>query len=161
MTKTKKVGGIHAAGRDYSRPLVEMLPQIIGKKAKTIPEIADEAQRSNQSVQGLFARLKKIGGVIHIKSWKRGMYGGKITPCYLYGPGEDAKKPRPYTRSECVARYQRTDKGRAAKDRYLSKKKGASSVISATLNLNPLMSILYGSHRKPAEPEGAMHDGHL
>ncbi|MBL8429215.1 MAG: hypothetical protein JNJ95_04895 [Dechloromonas sp.] len=144
MGKAKNVGGRKCAGRDYSRELAEMLPEIIGKKAKTVQEIADEGQRSEQTTRALIDRLK-ADEKIHIKSWQRGLYGGRITAKYLWGKGEDAKKLKPLTDAECTKRYQKTDKGIAAKKRYLAKQKGSGFVISSVLKMNPLMSAIYGA----------------
>ena len=157
MTKKTNLGGRKAAGRDYSKPLIELLPAIISKKAKTIPEIADEAQRSSEVVRTLIGRIRNESGGIHIKSWKRGLYGGAITPCYLFGKGEDAKKPKPYTRQACVNRYQQTDKGKSAKNRYLAKRKGMALIIDRAINADPLMAMLYGSHRNIVRTEGDMN----
>lgn len=143
MEKTKYVGGRKRNGRDYSKPLSDLLPQIIGRQSKTIGDIADEAGRAEQTVRQLVDKLHKAGE-IHIKSWQRGLFGGRIAAKYRYGPGKDAKKPSPLSRAEITKRYQQTDKGKQAKNRYLSKKKGACVLISATINKNPLMAAIYG-----------------
>lgn len=145
MGETKKVGGRHSPGRIYTKPLIDMLPEIIGRKAKTIAEIADEAQRAEQTVRQLVDRLmQESNRRIHIKGWQRGICGGRITARYSWGSGKDAKRPSPLTRAEITKRYQQTDKGKQAKNRYLSKKKGACVLISATINKNPLMAAIYG-----------------
>lgn len=140
----KNIGGKKTTGRNYEKPMIELLPEIIGKKAKPITVIADEAQRSVQTVRQLFKRIKEKGGVIHIGSWQRGITGGQITACYLLGPGDDAPKIKPLTRNQISRRYQKTDKGRAAKQRFFAKKAGVCSVVSKSIRQNPLMSILYG-----------------
>jgi hypothetical protein len=144
-----------SAGRDYSKTLLEMLPDIIGKKAKTIPEIADEAERAPQTVRMLFDRIEKEGGgKFHIKSWKRGLFGGRITPCYLWGEGEDAVKPAAYTRNQNARRYQKTDKGRAAQKRYKAKHLGFDMVASA-ISKSPLMMILFGNKNDTTASQNA------
>lgn len=77
MEKTKYVGGRKRRERDYSKPLSELLPQIIGRRSKTVGEIADEAGRAEQTVRQLIDRLKRLEK-IHIKAWQRGLYGGQI-----------------------------------------------------------------------------------
>lgn len=143
MEKTKYVGGRKRRERDYSKPLSELLPQIIGRRAKTVGEIADEAGRAEQTVRQLIDRLKRLEK-IHIKAWQRGLYGGQIAAKYKYGPGKDAPRPPPLSRSELTRRYQQTDKGKQARNRYLSKKKGIGVLVSAAINKNPLMAALYG-----------------
>lgn len=143
MEKTKYVGGRKRQGRDYTKPLSELLPQIIGRRSKTVGEIADEAGRAEQTVRQLIDRLKRQGQ-IHIKSWQRGLYGGQIAAKYKYGPGKDAPRPAPLSRSELTRRCQQTDKGKQARNRYLSKKKGIGVLVSAAINKNPLMAALYG-----------------
>lgn len=143
MEKTKYVGGRKRQERDYTKPLSELLPHIIGRRSKTVGEIADEAGRAEQTVRQLIDRLKK-NGQIHIKSWQRGLFGGQIAAKYRYGPGKDAKRPEPLSRSELTRRYQKTDKGKQARNRYLSKKKGVGVLISAAINKNPLMAAIYG-----------------
>lgn len=110
MEKTKYVGGRKRQERDYTKPLSELPPQIIGRRSKTVGEIADEAGRAEQTVRQLIDRLKRQGR-IHIKSWQRGLFGGQIAAKYRYGPGKDAKRPAPLSRSELTRRYQQTDKG--------------------------------------------------
>lgn len=66
MEKTKYVGGRKRQERDYTKPLSELLPQIIGRRSKTVGEIADEAGRAEQTVRQLIDRLKRQGQ-IHIK----------------------------------------------------------------------------------------------
>lgn len=143
MEKTKYVGGRKRQERDYSKPLSELLPQIIGRRSKTVGEIADEAGRAEQTVRQLIDRLKRLEK-IHIKAWQRGLYGGQIAAKYKYGPGKDAPRPPPLSRSELTRRYQQTDKGKQARNRYLSKKKGIGVLVSAAINKNPLRAALYG-----------------
>lgn len=145
MGKSTSIGGKQRPDRDYTRALSDLLPEIIEKKAKTVSEIADEAGRAEQTVSQLIRSLRDKGGKLHVKGWQRGITGGKITARYLWGPGEDAKRLKPLTRAEITKRYQKTDKGRAARQRFRSKCLGASKVIGSTINMNPLMSILYGA----------------
>ena len=112
---------VKGKGRDYSAPLVDMLPEIIGKQSKPIKQIAKTAGRSEQSVRIVVERLRK-NGIVHIKRWKRGE-SGPFSAYYFWGAGKDAKRPKPITNAEKVRRYRATEKGiathKACKTRWL------------------------------------------
>lgn len=145
MSKIAHIKQRRIPGRDYSKKLVELLPEIIGRKAKTIQQIAEEAERAEQTVGALIKKLMNpdLGKRIYIKSWQRGIHGGKITPRYLWGNLLDAPKPKPYTAAQATKRYRDSDKGRAARQRYNAKRSGVSSVISSAINKSPLMAALF------------------
>lgn len=44
-------------------------------------------------------------GLIHVVKWNRRSSGGKPTPIYVLGPGEDAPMPRPLTNTEACRIY--------------------------------------------------------
>ena len=77
MEKTKYVGGRKRQERDYTKPLSELPPQIIGHRSKTVGEIADEAGRAEQTVRQLIDRLKK-NGQIHISLGSADCLAGKL-----------------------------------------------------------------------------------
>ena len=96
-------------GSDYSRPLAELLPDIIGKRSKSTSEIAKASGRTGTTVKNVVARLHKQGQV-HIKRWKR--TAGPWVACFFWGPGTDAKRPDPEPRSVITKRYRQTEKGK-------------------------------------------------
>lgn len=121
MEKKKYVGGRKRNGRDYSKPLSDLLPQIIGRQSKTIGDIADEAGRAEQTVRQLIDRLKRLEK-IHIKAWQRGLYGGQIAAKYKYGPGKDAPRPPPLVEIRANAAIPANRQGEAGKESLPVKK---------------------------------------
>lgn len=114
------------SGHDYSRPLRDMLPDIIGKRSKSAPQVAIAAGRRAQTVQRLLALLHSQGQV-HIKRWTRNR-AGPYAPCYRWGPGTDAPKPAAQSRSVISKRYRESDHGKpvcdAIKQRWRNSERG-------------------------------------
>lgn len=99
-------------GSDYTRPLSDMLPDIIGKRSKCVSQIAGAAGRTATTVKNVINRLHQKGE-IHIKRWKRYETGPYVAH-YLWGAGTDATRPKAQPTAVIVKRYQQSEKGKAA-----------------------------------------------
>jgi hypothetical protein len=106
-----RYNSVKIEGRDYSKPLKDLMPEIIGKRAKTTTQIAKIAGRERQTTEKVVKRLHQ-NGEIHIRRWSRGN-NGPYVPHFFWGKGKDAPKPIPLTNSEKTKRYRMTEKGRA------------------------------------------------
>lgn len=152
------------AGRDYSRPLVEVLPDIIGKRSKTVGQIAKAAGRSETTTKNVINRLHKAGQV-HIKRWKRTV--GPYVACYFWGAGTDAPRPAPEPRSIVHKRYRQSEHGksvcRACRDRWRASDNGAAYTVSynkarwarekfskgGLAAIDPLLAAIMGRRNQP------------
>lgn len=97
-------------GSDYTVPMRDILPEVIGEVAKTSNQIGIECGRCLQTTSRLLGRLHKAGEV-HIESWARGNSGPYVAH-YRWGSGEDAERPAPLSNSAKHRNYRKTDKGR-------------------------------------------------
>lgn len=159
-------------GADYSKPLREMLPEIIGKRSKSAPKIAAVAGRRPQSVTDLLNRLHAKGEV-HIKRWTRGASGPYIA-CFLWGPGKDAKRPAPISDAEKSRRYRNTENGKkvckACRDRWHATEQGKDYVESynkarwarekfskgGLAAIDPLLAAVMGRRNQPTEEQSCI-----
>lgn len=99
--------GHRTPGRDYSRALRDLLPQIIATSAKSKLEIAAEAQRDHESVSRVIAKLRDQ---VRIAGWRRGR-SGPIEALWLWGAGEDVPYPGPMSSAEKSKRDRSTEHG--------------------------------------------------
>lgn len=159
---------ITVKGHDYSTPLRDMLPEIIGKRSKSVQQIAKAAGRQAQTVGTLINRLHKRG-VIHIKRWVRG--AGPYVAHYIWGAGVDAPRPAAQPRSAIVKRYQQSEKGKKAcascRDRWKKSERGqeyqqnsnkarwAREKISkgGLAAIDPLLAAIMGSTNQPKKEQ--------
>lgn len=149
-------------GRDYSKPMIEMLEFVIGEGSisKPISRIAAFCGRSDGTTRKLISRLHKTRRV-HIKRWTRNDTG-KYFACYKLGDGVDAKKPSAMTNAERSRRYRNTPNGaavcKAARERFEKSdrckeykesynKARWARIKAKTIGLagiDPLMAAIYG-----------------
>lgn len=128
-------GGRKAPGRDYSRELSEMLPEIIGagRHAKTIRDIAKLSQRDRGTVDRLLSRMRKATPKqAYIHAWKRGAVG-PFSPMWKLGDRPDEPAPAAYSSAEKSKRYRQTERGhaisRAATDRWRASEDGKEHAL--------------------------------
>lgn len=83
-------------------------------------------------------------GVIHIDHYRRATGGGRATPVFISGPGENAKKPEPLTKREMNRRYW---KGNVELLIRRTAKRRAKRLREHPPKLDPLMAALIGENR--------------
>lgn len=153
-------------GRDYNTPLLDLLPTIIGKRSKSIPQIAEAGGRQRQTVTKLIARLHQQN-VVHIKRWTRTT--GPYVANYKWGSGVDAPRPQPEDRSVIHKRYRTSEKGRKTckicAKRWRKSERGQEYVHSANkarwarekfskggiAAIDPLLAAMMGQRKQPQQ----------
>jgi hypothetical protein len=84
----------------------EQVLALLSERDYTITEMSEALNTHRKSAWRQITRAH-ADGQAHILDWRRaaGNRGGTMTAIYRIGPGEDAKKPRPYTPAERTARH--------------------------------------------------------
>jgi len=155
-------------GHDYSRPLADVLPDIIGKRSKSIRQIAKAAGRSETTTKNVINRLH-AAGKLHIKRWKRTV--GPYVAYYSWGPGVDAQRPAPQPRSIVHKRYRQTENGkavcRACRNRWRASETGSDYMLSynkarwareklskgGLAAIDPLLAAIMGRRNQPEKEQ--------
>lgn len=131
--------GPRTPGSDYSFSTRDVLPELIKTTPLSPAMIAEKIGRSAQAVGELMAKLHREG-LVHIAKWKRAERGPMIR-LYLWGPGEDMKKPHSYTQNERCRRYRKTIRGQGVTQAIRAKNKIKTQGLAA---VDPLMAAIMG-----------------
>lgn len=135
--------GIRVPGCDYSAPAIDKLPDLIGAKPMTVRDISIELGRSQKSMDTLFSKLHAAGRV-HVAKWQRGS-SGPIAAMYLWGEGEDAPRPKPYTTAQKCRRYRQSGGAKSARKTRLTNKAIKTGGLAA---IDPLLAAVMGQSPK-------------
>ena len=142
----KSYNGKKVGNRDYSKPMKELVLEVMGDRGMMSSTIARKIGRDPSRVSCLMYKMHQKG-LVHISRWNKRKCG-PITACYKLGAGVDAEKPAPFTNAEKSARYRATEKGKIAKQRGNRVKKiNRDRVVIAKkvlASIDPLMAAIYG-----------------
>lgn len=141
--------GKRVPGCDYSFNAADKLPELIGSQPMTARDISVEIGRNHKSIDHMIKKLHEQGKV-HIASWKRGMQG-PIAAMYQWGPGQDAKRPKPLTASQKCKRYRQSGPSQSAKQQRIARQGVKSGGLAA---IDPLLAAIMGQsiNQKKEQP---------
>lgn len=105
------------ADRDYSYTAAEMLPLVL-LAPMTLTQLAERIGRDRATVRRAVQKAKAAGQV-HCCGWRREKRAsGEPVAVFVWGPGDDAPRPKPLTSSQKTARWRRSKSGREWGERY-------------------------------------------
>lgn len=143
-------------GRDYSRPAIQIIQEVMGDKVMRIKTIARAAKRARETTCRIIKKMHKEG-LVHIAYWRRGKVG-PIIACYKLGAGIDAKKLPAITDAQKCARYRSSEHGKAtikahqSTERFKERKEALSKAAYSrkkferigVRGIDPLLAAIYG-----------------
>lgn len=124
----------HKANWQTSLVAASILHALVCRGEQTIYGLSVTAHASESTIR-LLVRLMRAAGVVHVSRWISSLdRGGHPSMVVAFGPGKDARKPKPLTRAENWMRWatkKRKQFGAEAANRMINSRQngGADRVV--------------------------------